>query len=132
MKNNDQKPLVKSPRKAAAADIEQSLLATLKEAATKLGQTSKDFIKEIEKGSKKLAKKLSKQIEFEKPAKQEGEAAPKVEKVKPASKAKLKVADEAAPVVKKAAKKSEAPAKTAVVKVKPVKVKAEKTEVKPE
>jgi len=66
MKNNDHKSLAKTARKAAAADIEQSLLKALKATASKLKQESETFAKAIAKGAKKLAKKLAKEIEFEK------------------------------------------------------------------
>jgi hypothetical protein len=65
MKNNDHKAEAKIARKAAAADIEQSLLKSLKSTASKFKQESEAFAKAIEKGAKKLAKKLSKEIEFE-------------------------------------------------------------------
>jgi hypothetical protein len=64
MKNSDLKAQVKSVRKSAASDIEESLTTALKKVAAKLGQNSKHFTKEIEKSSKRLAKKLSKEMEF--------------------------------------------------------------------
>jgi hypothetical protein len=71
MKNNELKSLAKSARKSAAADIESTILAALKNVAAKLGQDAKHFTKEIEKGAAKLAKKLSKEMDFDKSAKLE-------------------------------------------------------------
>jgi hypothetical protein len=129
MKNNELKSQDKSARKAAAKDIEQSLIATLKEVAVKLKQDAEDFSKAIEKGAKKLAKKLAKEIAFDKPFKSEAvakvKAADKTEKPKTAVNSKATAAPvKAAPAAKKVVEKP-SPAPTS-----PVKKAAGKTVVK--
>jgi len=68
MKKSKLKSLVKSARKTAKKDIRLSLVAGLKEIASKFGEGSKKLNKDIEKGSKQLAKKLSKDIKIDKSA----------------------------------------------------------------
>jgi hypothetical protein len=112
MKNSDLKAQVKSVRKSAASDIEESLTTALKKVAAKLGQNSKHFTKEIEKGSKRLAKKLSKEMEFAEQAVSEISTTNKnvngAEKPKPSPKSDAKpVTDaKAEPAGKKATVKS--------------------------
>jgi hypothetical protein len=126
MKNNDLKTQVKSVRKSAASDIEESLTTALKKVAAKLGQNSKHFTKEIEKGSKRLAKKLSKEMEFAEPAKSEANTTNKnvngVEKPKPSPKSDEKpvTATKTEPVAKKATVKSNGASKPANKNNKPV------------
>jgi len=115
MKDINPKSQNKSAKKTAANHIEASLLATLKDVATKLGQNAKHFEKEIEKGAKKLAKRLSKEMEFAKPAapKKDIVIKPAAEKPKAVAKSPVKAAPaiEVKPVVK---------ATTPTVEVKPV------------
>jgi hypothetical protein len=66
MKKSKLKSLVKSARKTARKDIRLSLVADLKEIASKFGEGSKKLNKDIEKGSRQLAKKLSKDIKIDK------------------------------------------------------------------
>jgi hypothetical protein len=66
MKKSKLKSLVKSARKTARKDIRLSLVAELKEIASKFGEGSKKLNKDIEKGSRQLAKKLSKDIKIDK------------------------------------------------------------------
>jgi hypothetical protein len=126
MKNNDLKAQVKSARKSAASDIEESLTTTLKKVAAKLGQNSKHFTREIEKGSKRLAKKLSKEMEFAEPAGSDASATNKnvngVEKPKSSAKNEDKAvtAAKTEPVAKKATVKSNGATKPANKDNKPV------------
>jgi hypothetical protein len=120
MKDINPKSQNKSAKKTAANHIEASLLATLKDVATKFGQNAKHFEKEIEKGAKKLAKKLSKEMEFVKPAapKKDIVIKPAAEKPKAIAKSPVKAAAPAevkanAPVVVKPAVKKAEPAKPA-------------------
>lgn len=113
MKNNDLKLQVKSARKSAAGEIELTLNKTLKSVAAKLGQNSKRFYKELEKGSKRLAKKLAKELEIERLAITENGISTKAdtEVKKPqtspkAEKTQVPVAAEVAPEVKKNHSKS--------------------------
>ncbi|MBC7914080.1 MAG: hypothetical protein H7Y07_08155 [Pyrinomonadaceae bacterium] len=88
MKKDKLKLLIKSARKTARKDIKLSLISELKEVADKLGQDSKKFNKEIEKGSKQLAKKLSKQLKINKSAMEAGnetEVTNSLETLKPAT-----------------------------------------------
>lgn len=64
MKKNKQKS-TKSIRKTIRKDIKQSLIARLKEIAVDMGQGSKKMKKEIEKGSKHLAKTLVKELKID-------------------------------------------------------------------
>ena len=68
MKKKKLKSLVESARKTVRNDIKRSLITELTSIAVKLGQDSKKLNKEIEKGSKELAKKLSKDIRIDKAA----------------------------------------------------------------
>lgn len=68
MKKDKLKSLVKAARKTARKDIELRLITELKELAGKLGQDSKKLKKDIEKGSKQLAKKLSRKLKIDKSA----------------------------------------------------------------
>jgi hypothetical protein len=68
MKKKKLKSLVKSARKTVRNDIKRSLITELTGIAVKLGQDSKKLNKEIEKGSKELAKKLAKDIKIDKAA----------------------------------------------------------------
>jgi hypothetical protein len=86
MKNHEIKSLAKSARKSAAANMEAAILAALKTTAVKLGQDAKHFNKVIEKGAAKLAKKLSKEMAFDEPAKLEaGKTSKTNEPAKPAN-----------------------------------------------
>jgi hypothetical protein len=110
MKSEENKDQVKSARKAAAGVIEASLLTALKKTTAKLGQSNKQFQKAVEKGSKRLAKKLSKEIEFNVPLLSEGAVIdkPLAEAEKPVA-----VADEKAttPTAAEGAAKKKAPNK---------------------
>jgi len=66
MKKSKLKSLIKSARKTAKEDIRTSLVIELKEIASKFGTGSKKLHKDIEKGSKQLAKKLAKDIKIDK------------------------------------------------------------------
>ncbi|HEY0177030.1 MAG TPA: hypothetical protein VGC08_11675 [Pedobacter sp.] len=68
MKKSKLRSLVKSARKTAKKDIKLNLISELKEIAGKFGQGSKKLERDIEKGSKQLAKKLSKDIKIDKSA----------------------------------------------------------------
>jgi hypothetical protein len=68
MKKNKLKALVKSARKNTTETIKAALVATLNEAAQKLGVASKKTTKEIEKSAKNLAKKLSAEVKVDKDA----------------------------------------------------------------
>lgn len=68
MKKKKLKSLVKSAIKKARKDIKLSLIIELKELAGRFGQDSKKMKKGIEKGSKQLAKKLSKYFNIDKAA----------------------------------------------------------------
>lgn len=65
MKKNKQKS-IKSIRKTIRKDIKQCLIARLKEIAVDMGQGSEKLEKEIEKGSKRLAKTLVKELKIDK------------------------------------------------------------------
>lgn len=65
MKKSKLKSLVKSARKTAEKDIRLSLKNNLKEIAAQFGE-SKKLSRDIEKGSKILAKKLAKDIKIDK------------------------------------------------------------------
>jgi len=65
MKKSKLKSLVKSARKTARKDIRISLVTELKEIAGKFGQGSKKLTRDIEKGSKQLAKKIAKDIKID-------------------------------------------------------------------
>jgi hypothetical protein len=120
MKDTNPKSHVKAAKKAAAADIEISLLAALKNMATKLGQNAKHIEKEIEKGAKKLAKKIAKEMEFAKPAapKKDIVIKPTAKQPKTVAKTPIKVAT---PVAAKSVAKKAAPAQPAVAAAKTVK-----------
>jgi len=68
MKKNKLKSLVKSARKSATKDIRLSLIAELNEITGTFGAGSKKLKKDIEQGSKQLAKKISKNIKIDKSA----------------------------------------------------------------
>jgi hypothetical protein len=57
--------LVKSAQKTVRKNIQSSLVKELTILTGMLGQDSKKLIKEIEKGSKQLAKKLSNKIKID-------------------------------------------------------------------
>jgi cytoskeletal protein RodZ len=59
--------IIKSAKKIARKNIELSLIAHLKEITVKTGPVSKKLIKEIEKGAKKLAKSIAKELVLAKP-----------------------------------------------------------------
>jgi hypothetical protein len=104
MKKSKLKSLVKSARK----DIKLTLITELKDVAGKLGLDSKKGLKQIEKGSKQLAKKLSKQFKFDKSSslktKNETESVSSLETAKPVVVRKTKVNSSRAdsPALKKA------------------------------
>lgn len=64
MKSNENKLQVKSARKAAAENIKTSLVTALNNTAEKLGQNYEQIQKAAEKGLTRLAKKLSREMEF--------------------------------------------------------------------
>jgi len=64
MKKKKLKLLVKSARSAAKKDITSDLIHGLTEIVAKYGEGSKKLTKDIEKGAKQLAKKLSKDIKI--------------------------------------------------------------------
>jgi len=68
MKKNKLKSLVKSARKSATKDIRLSLIADLNEITSTFGGGSKKLKKNIEQGSKQLAKKIAKNIKIDKSA----------------------------------------------------------------
>lgn len=68
MKKKKLKSLVKSAIKKTRKDLKLSLIIELKELASKFGQDSKKINRGIEKGSKQLAKKLSKNFRIDKTA----------------------------------------------------------------
>lgn len=80
MKKSKLKSLVKSARKTAEKDIRLSLITGLKEIAGTFGEGSKKINKDIEKSSKQLAKKLSKDIKINKAAIIEANKLPKADK----------------------------------------------------
>jgi len=95
MKDKTLKPVVKSAKKTARAAIQLKIVSQLKVIAKEFGQDSEDLVHELEKGAKKLARKISEQLKITTPA----EAAPKESKpVKAAAKPK------AAPKAETAAK----------------------------
>lgn len=65
MKDTSHKSRIKTARKAAADKIEQEVLKTLKHATSKFKSTE-EFVKLLEKSARKLSKKISKEITFEK------------------------------------------------------------------
>lgn len=104
MKKSKLKSLVKSARKTAKKDIRLSLVAGLKEIAGKYGNGSKKLEKDIKKGSKLLAKVLSKDIKIDKSALQETHSeisSPEIVETEAPALSKKKTAkltEEAAPV----------------------------------
>jgi len=66
MKKSKLKSLVKAARKTAEKDIHQSLLSTLSEIAGNYGEGAKKLNKDIQKGARRLAKKLSANIKIDK------------------------------------------------------------------
>ncbi|MDO7742715.1 MAG: hypothetical protein MUP99_03045 [Pedobacter sp.] len=66
MKKSKLKSLVKAARKTAEKDIHQTLLASLQEIAGNYGEGNKKLNKDIEKGARRLAKKLATDIKIDK------------------------------------------------------------------
>ena len=66
MKKDPQKKLIKTARKTAQKNIKVKLVTELEKAIGTLGKGSKKIIKEIDKVSGHLAKKLSKELEIDK------------------------------------------------------------------
>jgi hypothetical protein len=66
MKKDPQKKLIKTARKTAQKSIKLKLITELEKAVGTLGKGSKKIIKEIDKVSGHLAKKLSKELEIDK------------------------------------------------------------------
>ena len=66
MKKNKLKSLVKAARKTAEKDIHLSLVTSLQEIAGKFGEGSKKLNKDIEKGARRLAKKIATDIKINK------------------------------------------------------------------
>jgi len=66
MKKNKLKSLVKAARKTAEKDIHLSLVTSLQEIAGKFGEGSKKLNKDIEKGARRLAKKIATDIKIDK------------------------------------------------------------------
>jgi len=99
MKKKKLKSLVKSARKSATKDIRLSLVAELKEITGTFGEGSKKLKKDIEQGSRQLAKKIAKNIKIDKSAFIKSdklaeatevlESQPVAEEITPKSKAKV-------------------------------------------
>lgn len=68
MKQNKLRKLAKTAQKKISKNIEQRLITELKTVSSTLGTGSKKLEKRIIKGSKQLAKKLSKEILVDKSA----------------------------------------------------------------
>lgn len=68
MKQNKLRKLAKTAQKKISKNIEQRLITELKTVSSTLGTGSKKLEKQIIKGSKQLAKKLSKEILVDKSA----------------------------------------------------------------
>ena len=66
MKKNKLKSLVKAARKTAEKDIHLSLVTSLQDIAGKFGEGSKKLNKDIEKGARRLAKKIATDIKIDK------------------------------------------------------------------
>ena len=65
MKKSKLKLLVKEARKSAKKDIEHSVISHIKELTATLAPNTKKLEREITKGAKQLAKKLSKELKFD-------------------------------------------------------------------
>ncbi|MFI5160569.1 MAG: hypothetical protein ACHQHN_04790 [Sphingobacteriales bacterium] len=104
MKDKDSKPLIKSARKTVRMAIQLRIVTELKLISKEFGQGSEELIHEIEKGAKKLAKKIAGELKITAPV---DKAAPKEKVVKTVAKPKpatdIKKADAA---VKKVAAKA--------------------------
>ena len=86
MKDKTSKPIIKSAKKTARAAIQLRIVSELKVIAKEFGQNSEELLHEMEKGAKKLAKKISEQLKITLP---DDKAAPKETKaVKTAAKPK--------------------------------------------
>ena len=113
---------LKAARKQAKEDIQKRLLKVFKTITNELGQDVKNLSIDIEKESKKLAKKIAKGLSISKETNKE--ALPASANTAPAKvsvvKAAKPVADAKKPVVKAA------PAKTVAPKIKAVKSSAPK------
>lgn len=73
---------MKAARATAKKDIKASLIAGLKETISQFGESSKKLNKDIERASKQLAKKISKEIRIYKtPASEEIPETPVVEAI---------------------------------------------------
>ena len=62
MKDKTLKPVIKSGKKTARAAIHLRIVSELKVIAKEFGQDSEDMVREMEKGAKKLAKKISEHL----------------------------------------------------------------------
>jgi hypothetical protein len=124
MKDKTLKPVIKSAKKTARTAIQLRIISELKTIAKEFGQDSEDLLHEIEKGAKKLAKKISGQLKITTPA---DKAAPKETKAvkaaaKPKPAPKVKAAVKPTPVVSE--KKAAVPAKAVNGEAKKVVAKA--------
>jgi hypothetical protein len=122
MKQVENKSPVNSAKKAAKINITLSIVNALKTAVAKLGKGSDKLEDEIEKGSKKLAKKIIKELKFHDATPASGNKDNKIAKApeKPAAEVKKDVQVPAKPKAAAQKKKETQPATVA----KPVAVKS--------
>jgi hypothetical protein len=133
MKQVENKSGATSAKKTAQISIKQSLIAALKKVAGKFGTGSDKLEQEIEKGSKKLAKKIVKEIKLHDAISASGNKDNKIAKAPEKPAAEI-IKDVQVAVKPKAAapKKKETPPATAAkpAVVKPAAVKKEKAAAK--
>jgi len=78
MKDKTLKPAIKSAKKEARAAIQLRIVSQVKLIAKEFGQDSQDLIHDIEKGAKKLSKKISEKLTITLP---DNKVAPKENKL---------------------------------------------------
>lgn len=116
MKKSELNSKVKAEIKKTAGEIESSIIAKLKAITGKLGKGTDKLEKAIEKGSKKLAKKIVKELTFDEPAVAVTAAVQK-NKIEPVAEAKTEkkatppkpAAEKVQPAPAKSIKKASAP-----------------------